>query len=132
MTPRDLIFFTLAILIAGLIGYLIADRLCPRNFPRWLVWAFAPVTGLGICSLIVFFFRRPMTTVDAMLLTVLLLFWFRSHRKSSFAEYRDISSWRAPIEQTLSHDIRHPGERPMAARSAAVERESRDPSRSTC
>lgn len=97
MTPRDLIFFTLAILIAGSIGYLIADRLCPRNFPRWLVWAFAPVTGLGICSLIVFFFRRPMTTVDAMLLTVLLLFWFRSHRKSSFAEYRDISSWRAPI-----------------------------------
>jgi hypothetical protein len=96
VTPRDLIFFTLAVLIAGLMGYLIADRLCPRNYPRWLVWSFAPATGLGICSIIVFFFRRPMTTVDAMLLTVLLFFWFRSHR-ASFAGYRDISSWRAPI-----------------------------------
>ncbi len=96
MTPRDSIFFTLAILIAGLIGYLIADRLCPRNYPRWLVWAFAPATGLGICSLIVFFFRRPMTTVEAMLLAVLLFFWFRSHR-ISFAGYREVSSWRVPI-----------------------------------
>jgi len=96
VTPRDLIFFTLAVLIAGMIGYLIADRLCPRNFPRWLVWAFAPATGLGICSLIVFFFRRPMTTVDAMLLIVLLFFWFRSHR-TSIAGYREISSWRVPI-----------------------------------
>ena len=96
MTPRDLIFFTLAILIAGLIGYLITDRLCPRNYPRWMVWALAPATGFGICSLIVFFFRRPMTSVEAMLLTVLLFFWFRSHR-TSFAGYRDISIWRVPI-----------------------------------
>jgi hypothetical protein len=96
VTPRDLIFFTLAIGIAGLIGYLIADRLFPRNYPRWLVWAFAPATGFGICSLIVFFFRRPMTTVEAILLAVLLFFWFRSHR-TSFAGYRDIPSWRVPI-----------------------------------
>jgi hypothetical protein len=95
VTPRDFIFFTLAVLIAGLIGYLIADRLIPRNYPRWLVWAFAPATGLGICSLIVFFFRRPMTTVEAMLLIVLLFFWFRSHR-ASFSGYRDISSRRVP------------------------------------
>jgi hypothetical protein len=96
VTPRDLIFFTLAILVAGLIGYLIADRLCPRNYPRWLVWAFALPTGLGICSLIVFFFRRPMTTVEAMVLAVLLFFWFRSHR-TSFDGYRIVSSWRVPI-----------------------------------
>ena len=78
MTLRDFIVFTLSSGIAGLIGYLIADRFFPRNFPRWLVWAFAPVTGLGICSLIVFFFRRPMISVEAILLTVLLFLWFRS------------------------------------------------------
>jgi hypothetical protein len=37
-----------------------------------------------------------MTTVEAMLLTVLLFFWFRSHR-TSFAGYREVSSWRVPI-----------------------------------
>jgi hypothetical protein len=96
LTPRDSIFFTLAVVVAGLIGYLIADRLCPRNYPRWLVWAFAPATGLGICSLIVFFFRRPMSTVEAMLLFVLLFFWFLSNR-TSFAGYREVPSWRVPI-----------------------------------
>jgi hypothetical protein len=96
VTPRDFVFFTIGVLIAALIGYLIADRLCPRNYPRWLVWAFAPLTGFGICSLIVFFFRRPMTTVDAALLAALLLLWFRS-QGASFAGYRDDSLWRVPI-----------------------------------
>ena len=96
MTPRDLVFFTLAVLIAGLIGYLIADRLCPRNYPRWLVWAFAPLTGFGICSFIVFFFRRPMMMIEAMLLAALLFFWFRS-RRISIDRYRELSAWRVPV-----------------------------------
>jgi len=100
MTLRDFIVFLLSIGIAGLIGYLIADRFCPRNFPRWLVWAFAPVTGLGICSLIVFFFRRPMTSVEAMLLTVLLFFWFRTHGMPRM-RWREILSWRASMLAVL-------------------------------
>src|SRR5215216_3011687 len=100
MTLRDFIVFMLSIGIAGLIGYLIADRFCPRNFPRWLVWAFAPVTGLGICSLIVFFFRRPMTSVEAMLLTVLLFFWFRTHGMPRM-RWREILSWRATMLAVL-------------------------------
>lgn len=100
MTLRDLIFFTLSVLVAGLIGYLIADRLCPRNYPRWLVWSFAPVTGMGICSLTVFFFRRPMMTVEAMLLTGLLVLWFRTHG-TPLAEWRSVFSWRASILAVL-------------------------------
>lgn len=96
MTPQDLIYFTFAILSAGLIGYLIADLLFPRNYPRWLALVFAPVTGFGICSLIVFFFRRPIATVEAMLLTVLLFFWFRSNGMP-LAGFRRIFSWRVPI-----------------------------------
>ena len=96
MTPRDFVFFTLAVLVAVVIGYLIVDCLCPRRYPRWLVLAFAPLTGLGMCSLIVFFFRRPMTTVDALLLIALLIFWYRS-RRPSLAGYRDVSSWSVPI-----------------------------------
>ena len=96
MTLRDFIFFALSIGVAGLMGYLIADRLCPRNYPRWLVWAFAPATGLGICSLIVFFFRRPMSTVEAMLLAVLLFFWFRTHGMP-LAGWRKIFSWRTSM-----------------------------------
>jgi hypothetical protein len=96
VTPRDFIFFTFSIVVAGLIGYLIADRLCPRNYPRWLVWAFAPLTGFGICSLIVFFFRRPLTTVEALLLAVLLLFWFRTHGMP-LDKWRGILSWRASM-----------------------------------
>jgi hypothetical protein len=96
VTLRDFIFFTLSVGVAGLIGYLIVDRLCPRSFPRWLVWAFAPATGLGICSLIVFFFRRPMATVEAMLLTVLLFSWFRTHG-IPLAGWREIFSWRASM-----------------------------------
>ena len=96
MTLRDFIFFTLSVLVAGLIGYLIADRLFPRNYPRWLVWAFAPVTGLGICSLIVFFFRRPMMSVEGMLLAVLLFFWFRTHGMP-LAGWREIFSWRVSM-----------------------------------
>jgi hypothetical protein len=96
VTPRASIFFNLAVLVASLIGYLIADRLCPRNYPRWLVWAFAPATGFGICSLIVFFFRRPMITVEAMLMTVPLVFWVRTHGMP-LAGWREVISWRASM-----------------------------------
>src|SRR4029078_6200143 len=96
VTPRDFIFFALSIGVAGLMGYLIADRLCPRNYHRWLVWAFAPATGLGICSLIVFFFRRPMSTVEAMLLAVLLFFWIRTHGMP-LAGWRKIFTWRTSM-----------------------------------
>ena len=82
MTSAALFFFSISIAIAFLIGYLVADRLCPADYPRWLVWALAPPTGLGICSLIVFFFRRPMFTIEGALLTVLAFRWLRSHGAS--------------------------------------------------
>ena len=99
MTLRDLSLFALSVLVAGWIGYLIADRLCPRSYPRWLVLAFAPMSGFGICSLIVFFFRRPLTTVEAMLLIVLSLFWFRRFwtRKIPLSGWRDLLSWQPSL-----------------------------------
>jgi hypothetical protein len=93
---QDLVFFTLSILTAGLIGYLVVDLLCPRNYPRWLVWVFAPATGFGICSIIIFFFRRPKFTVEGILLAVLLFFWFRS-RRAQFAGWRELFLWRASL-----------------------------------
>jgi hypothetical protein len=96
VTPSELLFFTLAILIAWLIGYLVVDRLFPDSYPRWLVWAFAPLTGMGICSLIVFYFRRPMFTIDGILLFILLIFWFRSHG-IPVIHWREIGSWRVSV-----------------------------------
>jgi len=97
MTPEDFTVFILSIGVAGVIGYLISDRFCPRNFPRWLVWAFAPLTGLGICSFIVFLFRRPMVSVEAMLLAVLLFSWFRTHGMPRIRRWREIHSWRVSM-----------------------------------
>jgi hypothetical protein len=91
-----LILFTCAILVAVWIGYLVTDRLCPGGYPRWLVLAFAPLTGLGICSLIVFFFRDPMFTVEGALLIVLLAFWFHKHGRS-LTGWHEVRSWRIPI-----------------------------------
>jgi hypothetical protein len=99
VTPQDFIFFAFSILVAGLIGYLIADRLCPHSYSRWLVLAFAPATGFGICSLIGFFFRRPMTTIEAMVVVVLLFFWIRRQRSQgmSRAGWREMLTGRVPI-----------------------------------
>jgi hypothetical protein len=98
VNPRDFFFFDLSVLIAGSIGYLIVDQLCPRSYPRWLVCAFAPVTGLGICSLIVFFFRRPMPTVEALVLLALLFFWFRSFRSAGAL----VAGWRKMFSARVS------------------------------
>ena len=100
MILRDLVFFTLSMIIAGSIGYLAADLLFPRSYPRWMVCAFAPLTGFGICSIIVFLFRRPMFTVEGLVLAVLLFFWFRTRRVSS-AGWRELISWRVPLVGVL-------------------------------
>ena len=96
MIPTDLIFFSIAILVSGLIGYLIVDLLFPPNYPRGLVLAFTPLTGFGICALIVLFFRRPMFTVEGMLLVVLLGLWIR-YRRASISLLRELFTLRVSI-----------------------------------
>jgi hypothetical protein len=103
VNPRDFVFFDFSVLIAGSIGYLIGDQLFPRSYPWWLVCAFAPVSGFGICSLIVFLFRRPMSTVEALLFIVLLFLWFRSFRSQGapLAGWRKIFSVRVSVFAVL-------------------------------
>src|SRR5882672_3657964 len=61
-----------------------------------MVWTFAPLTGFGICSVIVFLFRRPMFTVEISLLIVLLTLWIRTHG-IPLDRWREMLSWRAPL-----------------------------------
>ena len=96
MIPADLVFFSISILVSGLIGFWIVDLLFPRNYPRWLVLAFAPLTGFGICAFILLFFRRPMFTVEAVLIVILLSLWVR-YRRSSISELRSLCTTRVSI-----------------------------------
>lgn len=71
MIPAVLAFM-IAITVMTLIGYLAVDLLLSsERFSRLLMWALAPAVGAGICSLVYFLFRRPMFTVEAILLITL-------------------------------------------------------------
>ena len=80
MTVEHLLSFSAAFGVMTLIGYLIADLLLPApRFSGWLAWAFAPAIGAGACSFIIFVFRRPMFTIETVLLVVLSAAWVRRH-----------------------------------------------------
>ena len=72
MTVPVMLAFAIAFGSMTVIGYLTVDLLLSsERFSRRLMWALAPPVGAGICSLVLFLFRRPMFTVEAMLLITL-------------------------------------------------------------
>jgi hypothetical protein len=68
--------FLISVCVCLLLGYLAAFFLWPRTLSQLTLWAFAWPVGAGLCSLIFFFFRRPMFTVEFALLLALAAAWF--------------------------------------------------------
>src|SRR5262245_55401607 len=71
-----MILFLASVLVCLVLGYLVASFLWPHTLSRLTLWAFAWPAGAGLCSLIFFFFRRPMFTVEFALLLALAALWF--------------------------------------------------------
>ena len=92
MTPGALALIFLALAISAAIGRLVTFLIWPIGWSRRLAWSFAPGVGLGVSSLIVFVFRRPMFTVELALLLLLFAVWFRRNGSASFSHIRIPSS----------------------------------------
>src|SRR5215468_6067944 len=71
-----MIAFVASVSVCLVLGYLAAFFFWPRTLSRLTLWAFAWPVGAGVCSLIFFFFRRPMFTVEFVLLLALGAAWF--------------------------------------------------------
>jgi hypothetical protein len=67
--------FLASVCVCLVLGYLAASFFWPSTLSRLTLWAFAWPVGAGLCSLIFFFFRRPMFTVEFALLFALTAFW---------------------------------------------------------
>src|SRR5262245_1424498 len=82
--------FVQAVLVMILLGYLVLDLMLPsKSLSRWLAWSLAPIVGAGVSSLILFSFRRPMFTVEYLLLFALAFVWVWKRRSSlpNFAQF---------------------------------------------
>jgi Dolichyl-phosphate-mannose-protein mannosyltransferase len=100
MNVDVMLAFTQAIVVMTLLGFFVIELLLPpATISRRLVWALAPAVGAGICSFIVFLFRRPMFTVERGLLLVLICWWVWKRRPTlNFARLWD---YRIPILNAL-------------------------------
>jgi hypothetical protein len=105
MSPNVLFAWLAACAISTLIGYFVASLLWPSGVSRSLTWAFAPPVGFGITAFIFFLFRRPLFTVETLLLVLLAAVWFVRRRRQGGA-WTALKSWR-PSPATL---IDIPGE----------------------
>jgi hypothetical protein len=75
MSYENLVDFTIAFATSTLIGFLLVSILLPPRLSEGLKWILAVPTGIGLCSLIDFLFRRPMFSVEAMVGVVLFALW---------------------------------------------------------
>lgn len=76
MSVEGFPLFLASIAVLLLLGVFIVRLILPKEFSNALAWAFAPAVGAGVCSLIEFAFRRPMFTVEIVLLIALSVIWF--------------------------------------------------------
>jgi hypothetical protein len=76
MTVSVLLAGVAALAILLLIGFFAISLLWPPDLRPALRWAFAPAVGGGICSIIFIFFRRPMFTIELVLLLALAVAWY--------------------------------------------------------
>jgi hypothetical protein len=65
-----------------LIGYFATVLMTAGAISNRLSWALAAPIGMGICSIIFYFFRRPMFTVEFALLVVLFALWLHHGRQN--------------------------------------------------
>ena len=72
MTTSALLELSLSAGIAISIGFFFTALLLPSSLRRFAV-VFSPVAGAGVCSLVAFAFRRPMITVECLLLAGLVV-----------------------------------------------------------
>jgi hypothetical protein len=95
-----LLGFTQSVVVMVLLGFFVIELLLRREtISRCLVWALALPVGAGICSLILFLFRRPMFTVERGLLVVLLCLWLWKRRPA--LDFTGLWAYRIPILHAL-------------------------------
>jgi hypothetical protein len=89
---QTLAIFAAAFGVAVVFGYALGDWLLPPSISRRLTWALAPGLGTGVCSFIFFVFRRPMLSVEMILLIAAARTVYRGGRM------RDLfpGSWQPP------------------------------------
>jgi hypothetical protein len=73
-----------AFIVSLLIGYLVVDALVGDTCSGLVVWLLSPALGAAISSLLFFWFRRPLFTVETILIVVLVCVWFSKHRFKKF------------------------------------------------
>src|SRR5262245_52782246 len=93
MTSMWVVFALLSFLVSTAIGYFLISLLWPDDVPDALAFVFAPVTGIGICSILFVIFRRPMFTAELSLLLVLGVMWWK-WRWLRFSRAHPLKSWR--------------------------------------
>jgi hypothetical protein len=98
MTVAALSAASIAVLVC--LGYFLTSLLWPLELEGNLKWAFAPVTGAGICSIIFIAFRRPLFTVELLLLVVLAGVHFSRTRKQTSSPSWP-PGWRVPASVLL-------------------------------
>lgn len=67
----------LSLVVATVLGWAVSIYLLPAPFSRRLALVFAPGVGMGICSLIYFISRRPMFTLEFILLIAAIFLLYR-------------------------------------------------------
>jgi hypothetical protein len=82
LSPGQLSLFTAAGVILILLGFFITRLVCSRSLSPVLAWALAPVVGAGVCSVIAFGFRRPMFTIEWLLLIACSVAWYLESPRS--------------------------------------------------
>jgi hypothetical protein len=100
MSPDVLFAWLAACAISALIGYFAVSLLWPPGVSRSLIWAFATPVGLGVSAFIFFLFRRPLFTVDALLLIVLAAVWFVRWRLQG-GSWSALKNWRPSATTVL-------------------------------
>ena len=76
MTATQYAELVYSVIVIVLVGYVTTDILAGKTLPLSLRSAISPGIGAGISSLIFFVFRRPIFTVEALILIIIIPIWF--------------------------------------------------------
>jgi len=101
MSVAAVLAFVQATAVMMLLGFFVIELLLPpRTVSRSLTWALAPAVGAGLCSFILFLFRRPMFSVERGLLVVLFCLWVWK-RRPAMASLANFWTYRIPLLHAL-------------------------------